>query len=516
MAHDTASEDQRAVVDFLRDPASWPARPATVDLVETHGAIVFLAGEEAVKIKRAVRLPYLDFSTLEARHHYCQREIEINRGPAPGIYRDVVAIVRRSDGGLAFGGEGTPVEWAVRMHRFDEHDVLLHKVRTGGISVSLAEELADVVAACHATAPVVTDARDRSTEIVASLTTALCAADDVRVRDVARNFTDAASAALSRSADIRQRRAAGGHIRRCHGDLHLNNIVLWKGHPVPFDAIEFDEAIATIDTLYDLAFVLMDLERNGARPTANIVLNRYLWRTGNDIDLQGLAALPLYLGLRAGIRAMVALDRKRLGLDGTDTTVRIVATLAHALADLTPPPARMIAIGGLSGTGKTTLAKALAPAVGATPGAIHLRSDMERKRLAGVEPTERLPAQAYTAATSAEAYDRVLRRAETALAAGHCVVVDAVFASPAEREAVEQLARRTGAAFGGLWLEGPADALKARVAARLDDASDATPQVVDRQLGYDLGAITWSRLDATGSADDVVATARGILGLTGR
>ena len=239
------------------------------------------------------------------------------------------------------------------------------------------------------------------------------------------------------------------------------------------------------------------------------MLNRYLWRTGDVRDLAGLAALPIYLALRSAIRARVGLDRAHLGVgDRSAQSDEAVAMLAAAEAFLQPGRPRLIAIGGLSGTGKTTLARNLAPALGNAPGALHVRSDLERKWLAGIAETQRLPPASYTPQATRAVYDRVHARAAAALEAGHDVIVDAVFARPDERAAVEALAQRCGAGFCGVWLAGSAYLLKQRVASRSGDASDATPDVVDRQLGHDTGVMAWRVIDATGSAEQVSARAR--------
>jgi len=221
------------------------------------------------------------------------------------------------------------------------------------------------------------------------------------------------------------------------------------------------------------------------------------------------------MALRAAVRALVALDRIA-ATGGEDAKLRASAhaTLDFALDLLHPPAPRLIVIAGLSGTGKTTLAKAIAPFVGPAPGALHLRSDMERKALADVEPTERLAPSSYTRDTARAVYDRILERAEAGLRAGHAVVIDAVMANPTERDEAERIANRAGAAFFGLWLDGDRETLKARVAQRMGDASDATPDVVTRQFGYDLGSIRWPRLDATGAPAQTLEAACAALGIT--
>jgi hypothetical protein len=210
---------------------------------------------------------------------------------------------------------------------------------------------------------------------------------------------------LNRAASVLDERAHRGFVRRCHGDLHLANIVLWRGRPTLYDAIEFDEALATIDALYDLAFLLMDLEFRGQRPAANTVFNHYLWRGRQDWDLRGLVGLPLFLALRAAIRARVTVDRaaQEHGQARDEDLTLARRYLQAALDYVAPTPPQLVAVGGLSGSGKTTLAAALAPCIGSAPGAVHLRSDLERKALAGVGELERLPDTAYTA----EAHRRV-------------------------------------------------------------------------------------------------------------
>jgi predicted kinase len=320
------------------------------------------------------------------------------------------------------------------------------------------------------------------------------------------------AAALHGAAGVLDERAAAGFVRRCHGDLHLNNIVLWRGRPVLFDAIEFDDSLATIDTLYDLAFLLMDLDQRGQRSAANAVLNRYLWRSGAALDLQGLRALPLFLGLRSAIRAMVTAERAEQERDEAQARDRQAGHryLGAALGYLEPAAPRLIAVGGLSGTGKSTLARVLAPDIGPAPGAVHLRSDLERKSIFGVGETTPLGSDAYTKTTSEKVYTTLNEKLRHVLAAGHAGVVDAVFARPGERAGIEAVAAGLGVPFQGLWLEAPPDALVGRVAARRGDASDATPDVVRRQLVYRIGDLTpsWTRVDASADAAATLARAR--------
>ena len=509
-------DDQTEVIAFLSEPGSWGPAPERVEHIETHGAHVFLAGDRALKIKRAVRFSYMDFSTLERRRAVVAREVELNRRFAPGLYLGAVAITREASGHLAIGGDGAPVEWAVAMRRFDGEALLSMIARRGPIAASVIKDLAAVVLEAHRTAP-----RDLERDVVAGnraligeLAAGIASAGDSHVHRQAADLGARATRALDRSADMLDARRRAGFVRRCHGDLHLANIVLLDGRPTLYDALEFDDALATIDTLYDLAFLLMDLDVRGHRPEANVLLGHYLWRSGADADLEALAALPLFLALRAAVRAMVGLQRRAvIGSDAAAKEPGPATYLAGALAYLSPPPPRLVVVGGLSGTGKSKLAAALAPRFGAAPGALHLRSDLERKALAGAGETDRLPSTAYTREASAAVYERLLRRTRLALAAGHSVIVDAVFQRLEERQAVEAVARALGVAFDGIWLTAAPETMLGRIRDRAHDASDATPDVAMAQLGRDCGAIDWSRIDAGGDAAATLTAALRTLGL---
>jgi aminoglycoside phosphotransferase family enzyme/predicted kinase len=479
--------------------AAFLARLAGAEPIETHISAVFVGRDTAWKMKKAVALGFLDFSTLEARARFCQRELELNQPAAPGIYCDVVAITRAPDGGLQEGGDGAVVEWVLRMAPIPAADFLDAVAARGALTPELLDGLGDSLFALHQAAPLVTglDAPAAMVEVLAGNLRAARAAGlpESAIAPLAAQF----QAALLRSAPLLAARAAQGRIRRCHGDLHLGNLCLWQGKPTPFDALEFDEALARIDTGYDLAFLLMDLDRQAGRASANRVLNRYLARSG---DYGVLGPLPLWLALRALVRAHVEAARGRDGVP-----------LLRAAADyLAPPPARLIAVGGLQGTGKSTLARGLAPALGAAPGALLLRSDELRKRRFGLAPEQPLPPEAYAEAVSAATHEELFMIAEAALRQGHAVALDAMFLDVQYRLKAAEIAARIGVPFQGFWLEAPIEVLKSRILARRGDASDATIAVLERAAQADPGAIEWRRLDAAG---DALGAARQALGVAG-
>jgi aminoglycoside phosphotransferase family enzyme/predicted kinase len=467
--------------------------------IETHISAIFVGRETAWKMKKAVALGFLDFSSLAARAHFCRRELELNQPAAPGIYRDVVAITRAPDGRLREGGDGAVEEWVLRMAPIPAGDFLDAVAARGPLDGRLLDALGDAVFALHQAAPLV-EGLDARAAMAFVLGGNLRAARNAGLREEAITPLAAAlQAALARLAPALTARAAKGRIRRCHGDLHLGNLCLWQGKPTPFDALEFDEALARIDTGYDLAFLLMDLDRLAGRAAANRVLNRYLLRSG---DYGLLGPLPLWLALRALVRAHVQAAR---GRDG--------APLLHAAqAYLAPAPARLMAVGGLQGTGKSTLARGLTPALGAAPGAVLLRSDELRKRHFGLVPEATLPPEAYSEAISAAIHEELFMIAEAALRQGHAVALDAMFLDAGHRHKAAQIAARVGVSFHGFWLEAPMEILKSRILARRGDASDATIAVLERSAQSDPGAIDWCRLDAAG---DALGAARQALGMAG-
>ena len=504
-----AETSQQAVIDFLERPASHGGAP--VKRIDTHAATVFLAGERALKIKRAVRFPFLDYSTLEKRKAACTAELEVNHPYAPAIYRRVVAITRERDGTLAIGGAGEPVEWAVEMRRFDETQTLDHLAEAQRIDDALADALGRAVAHAHTAAPAVANAgfSGALTAIIAANDAELRAAPELFPPQAVSALTDATRGTFERVQPLLAARERAGLVRRCHGDLHLGNIVLIDGAPVLFDAIEFDPAIATGDVLYDLAFLLMDLIERGLTPAANIVLNRYLNETRRAEDLDALAALPLFLSLRAAIRAKVTAARRALGATGVEQSARAYFALAAKL--LAPPAPRLVAVGGLSGTGKSLLARALAPEIRPAPGAVVLRSDIERKAMFAIAETDRLPSGAYGPAISARVYATLADKARRVIGAGHSAIVDAVFAAADERAAIAQAA--AGVAFHGLFLTADLATRLARVGGRKGDASDADAAVARAQERYDLGAMQWTLVDASDSPEETLRGAKAVLGL---
>lgn len=504
----TAKPDQSPVFDFLSNPATHGGaiQPKRID---THGAAVFLAGPDVYKVKRAVAYPYMDFSSLEKRKAACESEVAINRLTAPDIYIGTLAITRDA-AGLHLGGTGEIVEWAVHMRRFDEDSTLDRLADRGALNPALVDRLAQIITDAHESAPKRIGKASVAAlgQVVQETLTEVADHGDIFGTETVSGLTAGLSGAFDQNRPLLARRTAAGKVRRCHGDLHLRNIVLLEDKPVLFDAIEFDENIATIDILYDLAFLVMDLWERDLRTQACRLLNHYLWLTRDEaVEIEGLALLPLFLGLRAAIRAKVLIAQAALKTDARTELSEARRYGELALGFLVPSPARLLAIGGLSGTGKSTIAEALAPHLGAAPGALHIRSDIARKRHFGVSPLTRLGPDAYEPSISETVYRRLDELAKIGLTAGRCVVIDAAFLRQKERAAIAQLAAEMNVPFTGLWLEAPVSTLKARVRQRRNDASDATEVVVTAQTSRVTSAVDWHRVDASDSVDDVTSAA---------
>ena len=504
-----SAEDQSAAIEFARRHLAELCNidAGAVEAIETHISLVLLAGDRAFKMKRAVKLPYADFSTPQRRLELCEREVALNGPAAPGLYLGARRITRNPGGTLEFDGHGPLVEALVEMRRFDQAALFDRMAERGALSAALMEHTAAAIARFHAEAPVIEESGSKNLGAVLDINRSGFATsrlfDPARVAALDTRFR----AALEKHAARLDQRAARGKVRRCHGDLHLRNICLVDGKPALFDCIEFNDRIATVDTLYDLAFLLMDLWHRGLPHFASLIANRYLDASGDDED--GFVLLPFFMAVRAAVRAHVTATQIE-GMVGETSRQTQEAEAYFSLADqlLDEAPARLVVLGGLSGSGKSTVAAALAPRLAPPPGARLLESDRLRKALYGVSPDTRLPAEAYRPEVSAKVYGALYERAATLAAEGAPVVANAVFDREQDRRDLMATARSKGIDAHGFWLEANAALLQGRVAARCGGASDATVAVLELQLAREREPASWHRLDAAKApealADDII------------
>jgi len=475
------------LIAALRDPACYPHPAEAVESIETHISWVFLAGEYAYKVKKPVDLGFLDFSTLEARRFYCEEELRLNRRTAPELYLGVVPIAAGS-AGLRVGGTGEAIEYALKMRRFPQAALADSLARSGELHPGRIDAIAAAIAAFHAVIPA---APEKSAFGAPEHVVAPALANFEQIGKLDADPGDAARLERlrawtesngSRLREIFAARKREGLVRECHGDLHLRNIVFLKGRPVPFDCIEFNAELRWIDVMNEVAFLVMDLLEHRLQAHAWRLLNAYLEITG---DYAGVRVLRYYLVYRAMVRAKIVCIRARqAGAGGAaDRQYRDYLGLAESLS--VPGRPALVLMHGLAGSGKTTFAQAMLERL----GAVRVRSDVERKRLHGLEAGARTHAGPYAGIYAPEAtrltYDRLKQAVRDIAESGSIAIVDAAFLWRAEREAFRALARGLELPFLIVSCRASKAALRRRVAQREaagNDASEAGVAVLENQI----------------------------------
>lgn len=506
------TEDQSAALEFLARRESYDPVPESDPVhIATHGSHVFLAGDRAYKLKRAVAFPYMDYGTLALRKRFTEAELELNRRTAPGLYLGIRRLTRADDGALVFDGEGETVEYVLEMCRFAEEALLDRMAESGTLTPALIERTAERIHAFHESADSLPPDQAPGAGS-AGLRTVLeenfeefeAQPDHFAPADVSAYARDVWSA-FERVGPLLDRRAAEGQAKHCHGDLHLRNICLIDGEPTLFDGLDFNPLFACIDVLYDLAYFLSDLIIRDRADLANLAFNRYFVDGGYD----GLPCLPLFISTRSAVRAKIMVSAAQFQDDPSrreDLLAQSRLSFAAAMEQIAGIRPRLIGVGGFSGSGKSTMACALASRLPPAPGAVHLRSDILRKRLFGCAPAAPLPPEAYRADISSRVYQLMRDRAEAVLKAGYPVIMDAVNDRPEDREALAALAGRLDVRFDGFWLDLSPDLMAERIAGRHGDASDATEDVMHEQVAHGHGPLgTWTSVDASGSPESTLA-----------
>lgn len=480
MAQDTS------LIKSLVNPGAFAYAATNIKLIETHISWVILAGDYVYKIKKPVKLDFLDFGDLGKRKFYCEEEIRLNKPWAPEIYLDVVPITVEN-GQAKFGGEGEAIEYAVRMHRFDQDRLLNRELERGSLTTEDMDELGAHVAERHLAAELVdTSRRARVIGLTKqfmwdNFTALEGVIPGTDMRDI-RDWTELELRELDTT--IAQRFDAG-FFRNCHGDLHLRNLVRLPSGITAFDCIEFDEDLRHIDVFCDIAFLLIDLVARRHHDLAAHFLNRYLERTG---DYEGMAVFSLYFVYRCLVRAKVAAIRFAERTDksaAADDRREVLDYCDMARRQIAPRFPILVIMSGLSGSGKTWVSTRL---MGAMP-AVRIRSDIERKRMFGLDEAEKslsgVGQGIYTKKASRRVYERLFGAARTMLVAGHNVILDAAFLSRADRAAASDIARKCECTAVILAVSAPLEIMRQRVRARersAADASEAGLQVLEHQL----------------------------------
>lgn len=496
----------QALVDALQaQPAAWslPGVGAVTGLaerVETHISWVLLAGERVLKLKKPLNMGFLDFSTLAQRREACEAELRLNRRTTPELYLDLVAVLGTPEAPRLVLADDLPAEadvrdWAVLLRRFAPDDLLAARAAQGGLTPAHIDTLAQQVAALHAQAePVIQSHAAESWGTAAAMRAAVTDNFATLAPFVQGTAHEAPCEALrqwseaqgERLAGLMDQRRAQGWVREGHGDLHLGNLVLLDGQPRLFDAIEFNAAFRWTDTVYDMAFLVMDLQVRGQGLLAARFLDAYLAHTG---DYDGLALLPYALAYRAMVRAKVAaLVCMQLPPEAqAPLRADLARYLDYAMGLLQPRPPVLWLATGVSGAGKSSQTQGLIEA----QGIVRLKADVERKRLFGLDPLARSAAPTlvqggiYSPEATEQTYARLEGLARTVLQAGFAVLVDATCLQRAQRARFAALAQSLSVPLRLLAFDASEAVLRERItrrAAEGTDPSDASLAVLESQL----------------------------------
>lgn len=454
-----------------------------IQLIQTHVSYVFLTGDYAYKVKKPVNFGFLDFSTLEKRQHFCSEELRMNQPIAPDIYLEVLPIAEAGDK-FVLGGAGQPVEYALKMCQFPQEALFIKIFEAGKLTEAHMEELGRVVAQFHAQAPTndyirsfgeVSKIREAFDENYQQTEKYIGGPQTQQQFEETKQFTDTF---FEEQQELLATRRENNWIRECHGDLHLRNICLWHDKIELFDRIEFNEDFRFVDVMFDIAYAVMDLEARQRPDLANAYLNTYVEQTG---DWEGLQVLPLYLNRQSYVRAKVnsfLLDDPGVPDDAKQEAAAVASDYYRLAWEYTKTnEGRLILMSGLSGSGKSTVARHLARRL----GAIHIRSDAVRKHLAGIPLDEKGGEELYTSAMNEKTYDRLLELGITLASQGFPVILDAKYDRQATRQVAIARAKNHELPVQIIHCTAPEDVLRDRLSSRTHDVSDATADLLRAQ-----------------------------------
>lgn len=474
-----------SLIQQMMQPEFYPhaVTETPIRLIQTHVSYVLLTGEYVYKLKKPVNFGFLDYSTLEKRHHFCQEEIRLNQRAAAKLYLEVLPITQSSDQ-FQFGGDGEPVEYAIKMVQFPQAALLTEVFDRGELTESLLERLAGAIADFHLSAPTSDEVRSygeipairQSIDENYDQTEQYIGGPQTQQQfDETKAYTDQF---FAERAELFQQRQEQGWIRECHGDLHLRNICLWQDELYLFDCIEFNKPFRFVDVMFDIAYIVMDLHARDRADLSTVFLNAYVERTG---DWEGLQVLPLYVSRQSYVRAKVTSfllndpsipETEKAGIE---QNAALYYRLAWQMAQ--PTQGQLFVMAGLSGSGKTTTARQLAKLA----EAVHIRSDAVRKHLGGIPLNQRGGDDLYTPEMTEKTYGRLLELGITLVYQGYTVILDAKYDRVERRQQVIEQASGHEIPLKFIYCDAPVEVLRDRIQQRTGDIADATVDVLAKQ-----------------------------------
>ncbi len=514
-------DDQSLIVEALSRPEAYDKKSVEKVLVkETNISYTFLTGQKAYKLKKGVKYPYVDYSTIEKRHQACLKEFEICERYTQAFCYGVQEVVQDKKGRIFLRSacadkKAEVIDYVLEMEEFHENMLFENMVDKGDLDRFEMMDTAELIFNQQEKSEIVSD-RDGvdiiKKRIIENNAMIRCFVPEIFDEEDVDEMEKAQLEALEKHQALLRQRGKDGKIRSCHGDLTLRNLALWHSQVISLNPVEFNDEISQIDTLYDFAFLLVEMESKGVRRLASILFNHYMALTA---DWNGIPVLPLFLSCRAAVNAYVFAQRSSEMKDKQDAILmanRAYEQFVIARRFLVSQEPMLLACGGLSGSGKSRIGRESAPFIGNPPGAVILRDDVLRKNLLKTSLESQMDTAQYTPELESKVFEALCEEARRVLLSGQSVVTDALFHNEAQRKAIEALAKEIGVPFQGIWVDAPLDVRAERVMSRKRNPSDVkTIEELKKQLDVDVGKISWNKVDTSGDRMATLTQVRSLL-----